>query len=300
MKGLCDPLNQRARDFLTAKHSEKIYMINSKDKSKFTKTYSFSLTPFFYNIFEVRTHARYYTQFCTKVKGYGGIGMQHCTSGETGNIHERLKYLRKTLGLSQEEFGKRIGKSLRTIQYWEASTVQIPDTALKLISQVFGVSYEWLKEGKGEMWERKVLVKELKEKTEETLESFTQIPLVRRSWVGYMEVAGWGLVSKETILKGGQLAVQVKGDSMEPSLRNGDLVVFKLYMGDGSDIPSGKIVIVRDRNGELLVRRLVRIDAVMMLVSDNPKYPPIPPEQFKTEDLRIVGVAVKIVREIEV
>jgi len=37
-----------------------------------------------------------------------------------------------------------------------------------------------------------------------------------------------------------------------------------------------------------------------VLTSDNPKYPPILPEQFKTEDLRIVGVAVKIVREIEV
>jgi repressor LexA len=213
--------------------------------------------------------------------------MQYCTSGEAGNIHERLKYLRKTLGLSQEEFGKRIGKSLRAIQYWEAGTVQIPDTALKLISQVFGVSYEWLKTGQGEI--------ELKEKTEEIFESFTQIPVVWRSWAGYMEVAGWGLVSKETILKGGQLAVQVKGDSMEPSLRDGDLVVFKLYTGDGSDIPSGKIVIVRDRNGELLVRRLVRVDGVIMLVPDNPKYPPLQP----SADLQIVGVAVEAIKRVE-
>jgi phage repressor protein C with HTH and peptisase S24 domain len=184
---------------------------------------------------------------------------------------------------------------LRTIQYWEAGTVQIPDTALKLISQVFGVSYEWLKTGQGEMWDRKVLVKELKEKTEEILESFTQIPVVRRSWAGYMEVAGWGLVSKETILKGGKLAMQVKGDSMEPSLRDGDLVVFKLYTGDGSDIPNGKVVIVRDRNGELSVRRLVRIEGVMMLVPDNPKYAPMQP----SADLQIVGVAVEAIKRIE-
>jgi phage repressor protein C with HTH and peptisase S24 domain len=146
------------------------------------------------------------------------------------------------------------------------------------------------------MWERKVLVKELKETTEELLESFARIPVVRGSWAGFtMEVAGWGLVSKETILKGGQLAVQVKGDSMEPSLGDGDLVVFKLYTDDGSDIPSGKIVIVRDRNGELLVRRLVRIDGVMMLVPDNPKYPPLQP----SADLRIVGVAVEAIKRVE-
>ena len=215
-------------------------------------------------------------------------------------IGERIRLIRKLLGLTQKELGEKIGRSWKTINRWEAGEREIPDTALKLISKAFNVSYEWLKEGKGEMWDRKVLVKELKDKTEETFESFTQIPVVWRSWTGFtMEVAGWGLVSKETILKGGQLAVQVKDDSMEPSLRNGDLVVFKLYKGDGSDIPSGKIVIVRGRNGELLVRRLVRIDAVMMLVSDNPKYPPIPPEQIKTEEFRIVGVAVEAVKRIE-
>jgi len=223
------------------------------------------------------------------------MSMQRCTSGEAGDIHERLKYLRKTLGLSQEEFGERIGKSLRTIQYWEAGTVQIPDTALKLISQVFGISYNWLKTGQGEMWDRKVLVKELREKTEEILESFIQIPVVGFAGTGFMKVAGWGIVNRETILKGGQLVVQVKGDSMEPSLRDGDLVVFKLYTGDGSDIPSGKIVIVRDRNGELLVRRLVRIEGVMMLVPDNPKYPPLQP----SADLQIVGVAVEAIKRIE-
>ncbi|MFZ8787805.1 XRE family transcriptional regulator [Thermocrinis sp.] len=211
------------------------------------------------------------------------------------DIGKRIRELREVLGLTQKQFGERIGKSWRTVQDWEAGKSSIPDHTLRFISSTFGVSYKWLKTGQGEMWDRKVLVKELKEKTEEILESFTQIPVVRRSWVGYMEVAGFGLVSKETILKGGQLAVQVKGDSMEPSLRNGDLVVFKLYTGDGSDVPSGKIVIVRDRNGELLVRRLVRIEGVMMLVPDNPKYPPMQP----SADLQIVGVAVEAIKRVE-
>jgi phage repressor protein C with HTH and peptisase S24 domain len=234
--------------------------------------------------------------------------MQHCTSGEIGNIHERLKYLRKTLGLSQEEFGERIGKSLRTIQYWEAGTVQIPDTALKLISSTFGVSYEWLKTGQGEMWEKreKALLEELEAKTREVLEKLVRIPVVGRAGAGFpespadMDVVGYVLVSKETFQKGGKFSVQVSGDSMEPTLHNGDFVVFKPYTGDGSDIPNGKVVIVRNYSGELIVKRLTRVNGYIVLTSDNPKYPPILPEQFKTEGLRIVGVAVKIVREIEV
>jgi len=297
MKGLCKPFNQRAGDFLAGQHTKQIDMINIENVRQLAKTYSLPPSSLFYNIpYEVRTHVdKYIHDFvsCQEVKTRKCVKVM-------SDIGKRIRELREALGLTQKQFGERIGKSWRTVQDWEAGKSSIPDHTLRFISSTFGVSYEWLKEGKGEMWDRKVLVKELKDKTEETLESFTQIPVVRRSWTGFtMEVAGWGLVSKETILKGGQLAVQVKDDSMEPSLRNGDLVVFKLYTGDGSDIPSGKIVIVRGRNGELLVRRLVRIDAVMMLVSDNPKYPPILPEQIKVEEWRIIGVAVEAVKRIE-
>jgi phage repressor protein C with HTH and peptisase S24 domain len=44
----------------------------------------------------------------------------------------------------------------------------------------------------------------------------------------------------------------------------------------------------------------MRVDGVMMLTSDNPKYAPIFLYQPEAEDLRVVGVAVKIVRELEV
>jgi repressor LexA len=233
--------------------------------------------------------------------------MQRCTSGEMGNIHERLKYLRKTLGLSQEEFGESIGKSLRTIQYWEAGTVQIPDTALKLISSTFGVSYEWLKEGKGEMWERKekTLLEELEAKTKELLEKLVRIPVVGRAGAGFpespadMNVVGWVPVNKETFQKGGKFSVQVHGDSMEPTLHDGDFVIFRTYLGDGLDIPSGKVVVVRNHSGELIVKRLIKINGLIMLTSDNPKYPPIPPEQIKAEDLRIVGVAIEAIKRVE-
>ncbi len=71
------------------------------------------------------------------------------------DVNERVRLLRKMLGLSQKEFAQRLGKSLRAIQKWEAKERNIPDSALRLISQTFGVSYEWLKEGKGEIWEKK-------------------------------------------------------------------------------------------------------------------------------------------------
>ena len=46
-------------------------------------------------------------------------------------------------------------RSLRTIQNWESGQTEPNDKTLRLIAHTFGVSYEWLKEGKGEMWEKK-------------------------------------------------------------------------------------------------------------------------------------------------
>lgn len=69
-------------------------------------------------------------------------------------IAERLRLLRRYLNLTQDEFANRLGKSLRTIQNWESGQTVPNDKTLRLISLTFGVSYEWLKTGKGEMWER--------------------------------------------------------------------------------------------------------------------------------------------------
>jgi phage repressor protein C with HTH and peptisase S24 domain len=234
-------------------------------------------------------------------------------------IGERIRLIRKALGLTQAEMGEKIGRSWKTINRWEAGERDIPDTALKLISQVFGVSYKWLKTGCGDMWEREEKIEEeeeklrklremilegLIEKTVEYLKKFERIPIVGRAGAEFpenptdMEVIGLIFTTKETSQQGGKFAAEVRGDSMEPTLHDGDFVVFKPYVGDGSDIPNGKIVVVRNHSGELIVKRLIKVNDLIVLTSDNPKYPPIPPEQFKTEDLRIVGVAVKIVREI--
>jgi phage repressor protein C with HTH and peptisase S24 domain len=280
-------------------------MINPENNSQLAKTYSLLPPCLFYNIpYEVRTHAyKYIHSFvsCQETK------TRKCVKAMS-EIGKRIRELREVLGLTQKQFGERIGKSWRTVQDWEAGKSSIPDHTLRFISSTFGVSYEWLKTGQGEMWEKKekALLEELEAKTREVLEKLVRIPVVGRAGAGFpespadMEAVGWVLVSKETFQKGGKFSVQVHGDSMEPTLHDGDFVVFKAYVGDGADIPNGKVVVVRNHSGELIVKRLTRINGLIVLTSDNPKYPPVPPEQIKTEDLRIVGVAIKIVREIEV
>jgi phage repressor protein C with HTH and peptisase S24 domain len=158
------------------------------------------------------------------------------------------------------------------------------------------------------MWERKEATLEeiIEREQRKLLESKIKVPVVGKAGAGFphspsdIEVISIVFVSKSPYLKEGKtFAVQVHGDSMYPTLTEGDYVVFQIYEGDGSDIPNGKIVVVRNHSGELLVKRLLKMNGAVLLVGDNPKYPPIFPQQAEAEDLRIVGVAVKILKEFE-
>jgi phage repressor protein C with HTH and peptisase S24 domain len=80
---------------------------------------------------------------------------------------------------------------------------------------------------------------------------------------------------------------------MAPTLLDGDTVIAKIYEGDGTDIPNKKVVIVANPDGELYVKRLFKADGKFILLSDNPSYPPIYPE----EGYRVIGIAIEYYRK---
>lgn len=67
-------------------------------------------------------------------------------------MNERLKKLRETLNLSQEEFGKRIGSARNTIANYEIGRRAPSNTVVLSICREFRVNYYWLTEGVGEMF----------------------------------------------------------------------------------------------------------------------------------------------------
>lgn len=67
-------------------------------------------------------------------------------------MNKRLKEVRKTLGLTQQEFADTIGSKRNTIAKYETET-NVPSTAvISLICSKFNVNEEWLRTGKGEMF----------------------------------------------------------------------------------------------------------------------------------------------------
>lgn len=62
---------------------------------------------------------------------------------------ERVKEIRKALGLSQEAFGEKIGITRASISNMEKGTRNPSDQTIKSICREFNVDYFWLTEGIG-------------------------------------------------------------------------------------------------------------------------------------------------------
>lgn len=67
-------------------------------------------------------------------------------------MNERVKLLRKTLKLSGEKFGEKIGVKRSAISQIETGKNNLSDQIIKNICTVYNVNEEWLRTGDGEMF----------------------------------------------------------------------------------------------------------------------------------------------------
>lgn len=67
-------------------------------------------------------------------------------------MNERIKELRKSLNLTLEKFGERLGVSKVAISKIENGINNVSEQMFKSICREFNVSEEWLRTGKGEMY----------------------------------------------------------------------------------------------------------------------------------------------------
>lgn len=76
-------------------------------------------------------------------------------------MKDRIKALRKELGLSGEKFGERIGVKKAAISKIESGVVGLSDSNILAICREFNVNEEWLRTGTGEMFKDMTLDEEI-------------------------------------------------------------------------------------------------------------------------------------------
>lgn len=65
---------------------------------------------------------------------------------------ERVKEVRKSLGLTLEKFGARLGVTKQTVSRIENGVNNVTEQMTKAICREFNVDYAWLTTGEGEMF----------------------------------------------------------------------------------------------------------------------------------------------------
>lgn len=67
-------------------------------------------------------------------------------------MNKRLRELRKSLKLTQQDFGSKIGLSNTSIGNIENGVINLTDRNISLICSTYNVNESWLRDGKGEMF----------------------------------------------------------------------------------------------------------------------------------------------------
>jgi len=233
-------------------------------------------------------------------------------------VNERLKDLRMSLGLSQKTMGEKLQIAQTTYANYETGKANIPDELKARLINQFKVNLNWLVVGQGSMYldskEGEVAPVERKEREVPLSDSMgkeieapavvrdvTMVPLTNLKlsaghgveWSDGDFTGEYVPVPRRVAARYGKCrmaAATIKGDSMEPTLRNGEPVVFTL---DGMTAASIYVIAIGD---ELLVKRLQRNlgSGKLLVISDNPKYPPM---TVDADAVRILGRVVMWVHD---
>lgn len=99
-------------------------------------------------------------------------------------------------------------------------------------------------------------------------------------------------ISEDMAKTGDFFALQIKGDSMEPKISNGDVVIVRQQ----NDAETGDTVIALINGDDAVCKRLRKYKEGLELISTNPSYAPLyfDEETIKNKPVKIIGKVVEL------
>lgn len=99
-------------------------------------------------------------------------------------------------------------------------------------------------------------------------------------------------ISQEQARTGEFFGLQIKGDSMEPKISEGDVVIVRKQ----ETVENGEIAVVLINGDDATVKKFYKTDAGIKLVSTNPTYDPFffTPDEVNTLPVSVIGKVVEL------
>ena len=209
-------------------------------------------------------------------------------------LYENIKRRRNELNMTQTELAQKTGYSDKSmIAKIEKGTVDIPISKIDEFAKALRISPGDLM-GSPEKNPTAII---LEVSSRETKTQAIRIPVLGDVAAGIPLYAVENIIDYEEIPAGlanqGQFfGLRIKGDSMEPRICDGDVVIVKKQ----EDADSGDIVIACINGDSATCKRLVRYPDQIILMPLNSKYDPIvfTMDDVKNAPLTIIGKVIEL------
>lgn len=186
---------------------------------------------------------------------------------------ENLRYLRKTLKMSQDELAEKLGyKSFTTIQKWEDGTAFPRVSSLNKMAELFGIDVDHLLN--------------LNIRTNRV-----EVPIIGEVKAGYNlyaneDIFGYEYIDSKEYGPGEYFYLKVKGDSMiDLRIGEGDIV----YVKKQDFINDKEIGVFLLENNEVTIKRALLSKDRITLQAANKNYPD---RSFKSDEIKVLGKVV--------
>ncbi|MBQ2743429.1 MAG: helix-turn-helix domain-containing protein [Oscillospiraceae bacterium] len=201
------------------------------------------------------------------------------------DFYDRYVELCNERGKSPSAVAIEIGLAKPTVNRWKNGSIPTDATSAK-IANYFGVSVGYLLGN-----EKKPL------SDAEGITKAKKIPVLGNVAAGLPisaveNILDYEEISEDMARTGEFFGLRIKGNSMEPRIKEGDVVIVKQQ----DDVESGQVAIVLINGDDATCKKFVKHDNGISLVSYNPAYSPMffTPEEIKTKPIRIIGRVVEL------
>ena len=187
-------------------------------------------------------------------------------------IGDMIKKRREQLGMSQDELAKKLGyKSRSSINKMELGLQDVPQRKVKDFAKVLSVSIGYLLED------------DQKQINDNLIPIYSALSCGTGAWIDEIPEE-YVSIPESMRFHGRAFANYAEGNSMEPKIKSGDLLIFQ----ECPQVISGSIGSF-SLNDSYYCKRFKQLpDGSFWLFSDNPEYDPIPIAE--NDDFRVLGL----------
>ena len=212
-------------------------------------------------------------------------------------IGQRIKELRLAHNMTGYELGLKLNITRNAVSQWETNKRVPTSTMLTQIAKLFNVTTDYL-------LGRDPIPNDLKSEINYAipLTGGVRIPVLGSIVAGIPNTAvadydEWIEISQSLAMRGDYFALRIKGDSMEPTLFDSDIVVIRQQ----PDIEDGEIAAVSIAGNEATIKRIYHRSDGIDIVGDNVRA--FPRMFYSNHDIaslpvRIMGKAVEVRRDL--